>query len=89
MAESHGANHLPFLIGIPVGGITLGFGIRSMYGAVGWQAPINEDLTHVGFSGLDNIAALGPFPMAAGLIVVGIGILAFLNSIAWRHTGGY
>ena len=56
----------------------------------GWPGGVlNGDFGQVGFSGLDNLAALGPSDASIPLLVVGVGCLIYGNAIAWRHTGGY
>lgn len=89
MADHDASSHLPWLLGVPAAGICLGFGIERLYGAVGWSAPLNQDLTHVGASGLDNLGLLPPFTGAIAAIGAGIAIMVWLNATAWRKTGGY
>ena len=90
-ADPDSPSSLVHLAGFILGGLCLGFGIRSLYLSFGWaQAPcLNCDLTHVGFSGLDNIGLLAAADYSIGLIVLGILVLVGLNAGAWRRTHGY
>ncbi len=87
---------LPYLLGIPVAGLSLGYGIRTMYyawghvpGGDGVRVGLNEDFAHVGFSGLDNIGGLPDLGMAVSAILFGVALMVTLNRAAWRFTGGY
>jgi hypothetical protein len=89
MAEHEASSTLPWLVGIPVAGGFLGWGIVHLYGSVGWNTPLNQDFTHVGASGLDNIGMLPPFAGAVASIAAGVALMVWLNATAWRKTGGY
>jgi hypothetical protein len=90
-ADTDSSSSLGYLAGFILGGLCLGFGIRSLYPSFGWsQAPcLNCDLENIGFSGLDNIGLLAAADYSIGLIVLGILVLVGLNAGAWRRTHGY
>lgn len=79
-----------YAVGLPLGGLCLGFGIVNLYYSMGWgSGPMGQDFTSVGASGIDNLGLLPPADYSLVFIAAGIAILVSLNRGAWRHTGGY
>ncbi len=90
--SSDNDGNLVYVIGLIAGGLTLGFGVRSLYGSFGWPGgPLNGEgaFKSVGFSGIDNIALLPPADYSIGMVVAGVLVLVVLNASAWKRTGGY
>jgi hypothetical protein len=89
-ADTDNTSQVAYIAGFIIGGLCLGFGIRSLYLSFGWdRGCLNCDLANVGFSGLDNIGLLAAADYSIGLIVLGILVLVGLNAGAWRRTHGY
>ena len=81
---------LVFIIGLITAGLTLGFGLRSLYWSFGLpHSAQNQQLALVGFSGLDNVSLLPAANYSFGLIVLGVIVMVTLNHFAWRYTDGY
>ena len=79
-----------YAVGLPLGGLCLGYGIVNLYYSMGWGGgPMGQDFTGVGFSGIDNLGLLPAADYSLVFIAAGIAILVSLNRVAWRHTGGY
>ena len=79
-----------YVIGLPLGGLTLGAGLVCLYFSFGWERGwLNQNIGEAGFSGIDNLGLLPPADYSFGLIVLGALILVFLNATAWRRTNGY
>jgi hypothetical protein len=80
-----------FTAGMVIGGLVLGYGIRSLYWSFGWpgQEGLNQNLAHVGNTGIDNLGWLPASNFSIGCIVAGVLIMVILNAGAWRRTGGY
>lgn len=74
-----------------IGGVCLGSGIVSLYGAFGWPGgtALNGDFATIGFSALDNLTMLPGAEVAVVLVVVGLVCLIYGNATAWRETAGY
>lgn len=88
-AETQEQPNMRYLLLVPAG-LLLGTGIVLMYYAMGWeQSHLNQDLAHVGFSGLDNISLLWAADLGPPLIVAGLCLMVWLNSTAWKYTDGY
>jgi len=85
-----GEASLVYIIGLITAGITLGFGLRSLYWSFGLpHTPQNQALALVGFTGLDNMQLLPAANYSFGLIVLGVIVMVALNHFAWRYTDGY
>lgn len=79
-----------YTFGLLGGGLTLGFGIVSLYWSFGVPGTaINQDFALVGFSAIDNLRLLDAADYSIGLVVLGVLIMVLLNAIAWKRTGGY
>ena len=90
MSEQNEPKNLNYLIGFLFGGLCLGTGILNLYGSFGWEGgPLNSNLKEVGFSGIDNIGLLAPANYAIPMVIIGVVTLVYLNSKAWKDTGGY
>ncbi len=73
-----------------LGGLCVGSGLMTLYFSFGWpEGMLNSNFAKIGFSGLDDIVALGASDFSIPLLVVGLVCLIYGNAIAWRHTGGY
>jgi hypothetical protein len=83
--------NLEYLLGLPIAGLVLGYGVRSLYWSFGWAGAecLNCDLARVGFNGIDNLSLLPAADYSIGLVVFGVMIMVTLNMFAWRRTGGY
>ena len=85
-----GNHKILYVIGLPLGGLLLGFGIVNLYYSFGWDGgPMGQNFQGVGFSGVDNIGLLPAADYSIPMVVMGIMVLVALNAVAWRHTGGY
>jgi hypothetical protein len=89
--EDGGLLHIFLLLG---GGLCIGFGVVNLYFAFGYEVDgervgLNQDLTSVGFSGLDNISRLAAADFAIPMIIVGVVLMIIANATAWKKTGGY
>lgn len=72
------------------GGACAGSGLLALYFSFGSPTgDLNQNVDLIGFSGLDNIQALGAADFAIPMVVVGALSLIFANAVAWRKTGGY
>ena len=94
MAESkkapEGEASLVYILGLITAGLTLGFGLLSLYWSFGLpHSALNQALATVGFSGLDNVQLLPAANYSFGLIVLGVIVMVALNHFAWRYTDGY
>lgn len=80
-----------YLVAFLAGGLTLAFGIRSLYWSFGWagQECLNCALKDVGYTGIDNLGLLPSADYSIGLVVTGVLALVMLNAGAWRRTNGY
>ena len=93
----HGVLQIPgiHLMLFLVGGSSIGAGLIALYSGfgvsdgAGGRIPLNTDFRLVGYSGLDNITALGSAEFAIPAIVLGVLCLVIANATAWRETGGY
>ncbi len=84
--KSHAVHFALYILG----GLCVGIGLLNLYWSFGYpEGSLNTQLTTVGFSGLDNIMALGPADYSVPLVVIGLMCLIYGNVIAWKHTGGY
>jgi hypothetical protein len=92
MADHHATaapSNLHYLLLI-VGGLLVGFGIENLYWSFGDPTTeLNLNFNTIGSSALDNIHVLPHAAVAFGLIFAGASTMIFLNSRAWRYTGGY
>lgn len=87
---TEGEGSLVYLVGLLIGGLTLGFGIRSLYWSFGVpDTALNQDLAGMGFTGLDNLSLLPAANYSIGMIVLGVIVMVALNNFAWRYTDGY
>ena len=50
---------------------------------------MNQRISAVGYSGLDDLRFLSASDYSFGMVVAGVLILVFLNAGAWKRTGGY
>ena len=94
MADSHATKNseasLVYIVGVITAGLTLGFGIRSLYWSFGMPAnELNLALDVVGANGLDELQLLPAANYSIGLIVLGVTLMVALNHAAWRYTDGY
>jgi len=94
MSESNktpeGEGSLVYLVGLLAGGLTLGFGIRSLYWSFGVPGTeLNQSLDTMGNTGLDNLQLLDAANYSIGMIVLGVIVMVALNNFAWRYTDGY
>jgi hypothetical protein len=81
---------LVYIAGLITAGLTLGFGIRSLYWSFGMPGnELNLALDAVGANGLDNLQLLPAANYSIGLIVLGATVMVALNHAAWRYTDGY
>jgi len=79
-----------YAIGLPLGGLCLGYGIVNLYYSMGWDGgAMGQDFVGVGYSGIDNLGLLPAADYSFLFVAAGIAILVSLNRVAWRHTGGY
>ena len=94
MADTHEAHdHAPsnthYLL-LLVGGLLLGLGITGLYFTFGNpNTDLNGNTALIGWSALDDIQLLPASNYSFALILAGLGTMVFLNSRAWRYTGGY
>lgn len=93
--ESTENNNFFFMIGFPVAGLLLGFGIVNLYFSFGvddgqgGRLDMASHLSTIGYHGFDNIALLPASDYAIGLVVVGALTMIGMNWTAWRFTNGY
>lgn len=81
---------LVYIAGLITGGLTLGFGLRSLYWSFGMPGNcLNCALDVVGSNGLDDLQLLPAANYSIGLIVLGVILMVALNHAAWRYTDGY
>ncbi|MFT4622016.1 MAG: hypothetical protein ACI8PZ_000668 [Myxococcota bacterium] len=79
-----------YVLGLPLGGLILGFGVVSLYYSFGWAVgALNQNINLAGFTGIDELGVLPAADYSIGLIVLGVLLMVFLNATAWRRTGGY
>ncbi|MEZ4239671.1 MAG: hypothetical protein R3F59_26655 [Myxococcota bacterium] len=89
--ESDNLSTLIFTSGMVIGGLLLGWGIRSLYWSFGWPGEpcLNCALDQVGNTGIDNLGFLPASNWSIGCIVAGVLLMVILNAGAWRRTSGY
>lgn len=93
--SDHGTSHasdpnLPYVFGLIGGGLSVGFGILSLWYSFGAPVgPMANHLGEVGFTGIDNLTLLPAGNYSIGFIVLGAVTMIALNAVAWRRTGGY
>lgn len=89
-AAPEGEASLVYIIGLISAGLTLGFGLRSLYWSFGMpHDTLNTSIAAVGNTGLDNLQLLPAANYSFGLIVLGVIVMVALNHFAWRYTSGY
>ena len=85
-----GEASLVYIVGLITAGLTLGFGVRSLYYSFGMPAgTLNTSLATIGNTGLDNLQLLPAANYSFGLIALGVILMVALNHFAWRYTNGY
>lgn len=79
-----------YTLGLPGGGLLLGFGVLLLYYSFGYEAGnMADNLSKIGASGVDNLSLLDAADYSIGMVVAGAVFMIFLNAGAWKHTGGY
>lgn len=82
--------NLLYILGLPGGGLLLGFGVLLLYYSFGYEGGNMADhLNELGASGVDQLALLDAADYSIGMVVAGAVFMIFLNAGAWKHTGGY
>lgn len=93
-SNANEGNNLIYALGLPGGGLLLGFGILMLYYSFGYevdgvQRNMADNLSQIGASGIDNLTLLGAADYSIGMVVAGALTMIFLNAGAWRRTNGY
>jgi hypothetical protein len=73
-----------------IGGLCTGTGILNLYYSFGYVGgDENLNISHLGFSGIDNLSFLRPADYSIPLVLVGVACLVIANASAWKETDGY
>lgn len=88
--EHNERGNVAYMVLLLVFGLVLGFGLTSLLWSFGYaEGPLNQNLSSVGASGIDNLWLLRAADYSIGMIVAGATIMVLLNATAWKRTGGY
>lgn len=88
--EYNEQGNILYMAGLLAAGISLGFGLIGLLFSFGYEGgPINQTLSEVGFSAIDNLTFLSAADYSFGFIVFGALVMVVLNATAWKRTGGY
>lgn len=73
-----------------VGGLCTGTGIINLYFSFGYRGgSMNEHISDLGASGIDNLELLDYADFSIPLVLVGVACLVIANATAWKETDGY